>query len=56
MSWINLSIVSTRDQAEEFSDFLLEHGALSSSIQDKNLNNNDEEMIFGEPHNGPQKY
>jgi len=56
MSWINLSIVSTRDQAEEFSDFLLEHGALSSSIQDKNLNSNDEEMIFGEPHNGPQQF
>ena len=56
MSWVNLSIVSSREQADEFSDFLLDHGALSSSIQDKNLNNNNEEMIFGEPHNGPQRF
>ena len=31
-------------------------GALSASIQDKNLNQKDEEVIFGEPHNGPQQY
>ena len=31
-------------------------GALSIFIQDKNLNNSDEELIFGEPHSGPNKF
>ena len=38
------------------SEALETRGALSIFIQDKNLNNSDVELIFGEPHNGPNKF
>lgn len=44
------------DSAEKITDYLIDLGAISASIQDKNLNQNNEEIIFGEPHNGPQQY
>ncbi len=47
---------ASADSAEETTDYLMNLGALSASIQDKNLNQNNEEIIFGEPHNGPQQY
>ena len=56
MAWINISIFSNNEYADQISDTLLEIGALSTSIQDKNLNQNNEEMIFGEPHDGPQRF
>lgn len=56
MAWVNLIIISDQEMSDQVSDRLLELGALSASIQDKNLNQNDEELIFGEPHNGPQQY
>lgn len=56
MSWVNLLILSTNAHADNFSDFVLENGAISASIQDQNLNKNNEEIIFGEPHNGPQQF
>jgi ribosomal protein L11 methyltransferase len=56
MAWVNLIIISDQETSDQISDRLLELGALSASIQDKNLNQNDEELIFGEPHNGPQQY
>ena len=56
MAWINISIFSNNEYADQISDTLLEIGALSTSIQDKNLNQNNEEMIFGEPHDGPQQF
>ena len=45
MAWINISIFSNNEYADQISDTLLEIGALSTSIQDKNLNQNNEEMI-----------
>ena len=56
MAWVNLSIFTSNELADQLSDQLLELGAVSTSIQDKNLNQNNEEMIFGEPHNGPQEF
>ena len=56
MAWVNLSIFTNNELADQLSDQLLELGAVSTSIQDKNLNQNNEEMIFGEPHNGPQEF
>ena len=56
MSWVNLLILSTNAHADNFSDFVLENGAISASIQDQNLNKNNEEIIFGEPHNWPQQF
>jgi ribosomal protein L11 methyltransferase len=56
MAWVNLIIISDQETSDQISDRLLELGALSASIQDKNLNQNDEELIFGEPHNGPHQY
>ena len=51
MSWINVSILTSAEQANNFSEFILENNAISASIQDHNLHNKKEEMIFGEPHN-----
>ena len=56
MAWKNLTFHASSDSAEETTDYLMNLGALSTSIQDKNLNQNNEEIIFGEPHNGPQQY
>jgi len=56
MAWKNLMFHASSDSAEETTDYLMNLGALSTSIQDKNLNQNNEEIIFGEPHNGPQQY
>jgi len=56
MTWTNLVIQISSDSAEETTDYLMNLGALSASIQDKNLNQNNEEIIFGEPHNGPHQY
>ena len=56
MAWTSLMIETSADSAEKISDYLMHLGALSASIQDKNLNQNNEEIIFGEPHNGPQQY
>ena len=49
-------IQTSAESAEKTTDYLIDLGALSASIQDKNLNQNNEEIIFGEPHNGPQQY
>jgi len=49
-------IQTSADSAEKITDYLIELGAISASIQDKNLNQNNEEIIFGEPHDGPQQY
>jgi len=56
MTWTNLVIQISSDSAEKTTDYLINLGALSVSIQDKNLNQNNEEIIFGEPHNGPHQY
>ena len=56
MAWTNFMIQTNAESAEKTTDYLIDLGALSASIQDKNLNQNNEEIIFGEPHNGPQQY
>ena len=49
MTWTNLMIQTSADSAEKITDCLIDLGAISTSIQDKNLNQNNEEIIFGEP-------
>ena len=53
MAWINLTFFAEKKDIDLLSDALENRGALSIFIQDKNLNNSDEEIIFGEPHSGP---
>lgn len=56
MSWNNLCIFFKNANTDQISDLLEKHGAISVTIQDKNLNTIDEEIIFGEPNNEPQKF
>ena len=56
MAWINLTFFAEEKDIELLSEALETRGALSIFIQDKNLNNSDEELIFGEPHSGPNKF
>ena len=56
MAWINLTFFAEKKDIDLLSEALEIQGALSIFIQDKNLNNSDEELIFGEPHSGPNKF
>ena len=56
MVWINLTFFAEEKDIDLLSERLEASGALSIFIQDKNLNNNNEELIFGEPHSGPNKF
>jgi ribosomal protein L11 methyltransferase len=56
MAWINLTFFAEEKDIDILSEALETRGALSIFIQDKNLNNSDEELIFGEPHSGPNKF
>ena len=56
MSWTNLLVQTNKKEVDLISDFLLELGAISTSIQDSNLNQNNEELIFGEPNNQSQQF
>ena len=56
MAWINLTFFAEEKDIDLLSEALETRGALSIFIQDKNLNNSDEELIFGEPHSGPNKF
>ena len=56
MAWINLTFFAEKKDIDLLSEALETRGALSIFIQDKNLNNSDEELIFGEPHSGPNKF
>ena len=49
MSWTNLIVQTNKQEVDSISDFLIELGAISTSIEDSNLNQNNEELIFGEP-------
>ena len=55
MTWFRLSIVSPREQVDNFSEFILESGAISLDIEDYN-NGTNKEIIFGELLNEPQKF
>ena len=56
MAWINLTFFAEEKDINLLSEELESSGALSIFIQDKNLNNSNEELIFGEPHSGPNKF
>ena len=56
MSWTNLIVQTNKQEVDSISDFLIELGAISTSIEDTNLNQNNEELIFGEPHNQSQQF
>jgi ribosomal protein L11 methyltransferase len=56
MTWTSFIVHSDDLHVELISDFFIELGAISVSIQDSNLNQKNEELIFGEPHNGPQQF
>ena len=56
MAWINLTFFAEEKDIDLLSEELERSGALSIFIQDKNLNNSNEELIFGEPHSGPNKF
>ena len=56
MAWINLTFFAEEKDIDLLSEALETRGTLSIFIQDKNLNNSDEELIFGEPHSGPNKF
>lgn len=56
MAWINLTFFAEEKDIDLLSEELESGGALSIFIQDKNLNNSNEELIFGEPHGGPNKF
>ena len=56
MAWINLTFFAEEKDINLLSEALETRGAISIFIQDKNLNNSDEELIFGEPHSGPNKF
>ncbi len=49
MSWIEIVVDVERDKAEQFSDALLEFGALSVSVEDANEGTDAEQPLFGEP-------
>ena len=56
MSWTNLIVQTKKEDVDSISDYLIELGAISSSIEDTNLNQNNEELIFGEPNIQSQKF
>ena len=56
MSWTNLIVQTNKEDVDSISDFLIALGAISSSIENTNLNQNNEELIFGEPYNQTQQF
>jgi len=49
MSWLTLSVRAEASHAEELSESLLAHGALSVDMLDADADTPDEQAIFGEP-------
>jgi len=56
MAWTNLTFFAEEKDINSLSEELNNIGALSIFIQDKNLNNNNEQLIFGEPHSESNKF
>jgi len=56
MSWTNLIVQTNKEGVDLISDFLIALGAISTSIENTNLNQNNEELIFGEPHHQSQQF
>lgn len=49
MAWISLKLAASQDQAEALADALMEAGALSASIEDRDAGTPEEAPQFGEP-------
>lgn len=49
MSWLSLKLAASQDQAESLADALMEAGALSASIEDRDAGTEAEAPQFGEP-------
>lgn len=49
MSWFNLILDATAEDAERYSDWLMELGALSVSVEDRDAGTEQERPIFAEP-------
>jgi ribosomal protein L11 methyltransferase len=56
MTWTNLIVQINKKDVDSISDFLIALGAISTSIENTNLNQNNEELIFGEPHHNSQQF
>jgi len=56
MSWANLIVQINKENVDSISDYLIELGAISTSIEDTNLNQNNEELIFGVPNIQSQQF
>ena len=56
MSWANLIVQINKEDVDSISDYLIELGAISTSIEDTNLNQNNEELIFGVPNIQSQQF
>jgi len=56
MSWANLIVQINKEDVDSISDFLIELGAISTSIEDTNLNQKNEELIFGVPNIESQQF
>jgi len=56
MSWTNLIVQTNKEDVDSISDFLIALGAISTSIKNTNLNQNNEELIFDEPCNQSQQF
>lgn len=55
MSWIEIVAEVERAQAEQFSDALMEFGALSVSVEDADEGTDAEQPLFGEPGMEPEQ-
>ncbi|PRC91365.1 50S ribosomal protein L11 methyltransferase [Solimicrobium silvestre] len=55
MSWIEIVVEVARAQAENFSDALMELGALSVSVEDADEGTDAEQPLFGEPGMEPKE-
>ena len=49
MAWLSVRLVTDAARAEALADALMEHGALTASIEDADAGTPDEEPQFGEP-------
>ena len=56
MSWANLIVQTNKENVDSISDYLIKLGAISTSIEDTNLNQNDEEPLFAEPNIQSQQF
>ena len=56
IAWTNLIVQTNKEDVDSISDYLIQLGAISTSIEDTNLNQNNEELIFGIPNIQSQQF